>query len=114
MEQLRTVDVPAVLGDAADPMVLAQAHVARAAVLIIATPDTLRARQMVDCARTLNPDIAIIIRSHSEMEAALLTEQAACTVLLGERELAHSMSQHTIDALRKTAPAHKTEPSQET
>jgi cell volume regulation protein A len=107
VERLRTDNVPAVLGDAADPMVLAQAHVARAAVLIIATPDTLRARQMVDTARTLNPAIDIIIRSHSEMEATLLAEEAASTVLLSERELATSIIRHAMDSMRAEKPANE-------
>jgi len=103
IEQLRARNIPAVLGDAATAMTLAQAHVARASVLIIATPDTLKARQMVDTARALNPGIKIIIRSHSEMEASLLADEAASTVLLGERELAESIVRHTIGKMLEEA-----------
>jgi len=103
IEQLRDRNIPAVLGDAATAMTLAQAHVARAAAMIIATPDTLKARQMVDTARALNPGIKIIIRSHSEMEASLLADEAASTVLLGERELAESIVRHTIGKMLEEA-----------
>lgn len=109
VERLRAKEIPAVLGDAADPMVLAQAHVLRAAVLVIATPDTLRARQMIDTARTLNPGVSIIIRSHSENDARLLAEEAACTVLLGERELAHGIVRRTLDFMREKAAVAKKE-----
>ncbi|MBI1318758.1 MAG: potassium/proton antiporter [Candidatus Hydrogenedens sp.] len=87
--QLRALDKPAVLGDAANPLVLAQAHCARAAVLVIATPDTLKARQIADNARAMNAGIRIIIRSHSEMDTVLLADSG--TVLLGEQELASSI-----------------------
>ena len=44
VEALRARGIPAVSGDAADPAVLIQAHVARARMLVIATPDTFAAR----------------------------------------------------------------------
>ena len=55
VETLRERGIHAVAGDAADPAVLVQAHIARAHLLVIATPDTLRARRMIEIARTLNP-----------------------------------------------------------
>ncbi len=47
---LRRRDQPAVVGNAAEPAVLIQAHIARAAVLVIATPDTFHVRKMVETA----------------------------------------------------------------
>ena len=55
VEQLRERNIPAVSGDASDPAVLIQAHIARAGMLVIATPDTFNVRKMVEIARTLNP-----------------------------------------------------------
>lgn len=52
VEQLRAKQVPAVSGNAADPAVLIQAHIARAGMLVIATPETLHVRKMVEIART--------------------------------------------------------------
>ena len=103
VEKLRAEGVAAVWGDAADPAVLIQAHVARARVLVIATPDTLNVRQMIATARTLNPTIESVIRSHNEEEARLLTEQAGTTVFLGENELAQAMASDTVR--RATAAA---------
>ncbi len=100
VEALRAKNVPAVVGDAADPMVLAQAHVARAAVLVIATPDTMKVRKMVETARALNPSVEILIRTHSEMEANLLQQENSGTVFLGEHELAISMTKHILDRMR--------------
>ena len=46
---------PRCSGDAADPAVLIQAHIARAGMLVIATPDSVDVRQMIETARTLTP-----------------------------------------------------------
>jgi potassium/hydrogen antiporter len=96
IEQLREAERPAVLGDASQDITLAQGHVARAAVLIIATPDTMKVRQIVDNARRLNPEIEIVIRTHSEMEATLLNQEKAGKVFLGEEELAKSITAHVL------------------
>ncbi|MEJ1127434.1 YbaL family putative K(+) efflux transporter [Variovorax sp. CCNWLW225] len=102
VEKLREAGVAAVWGDAADPAVLIQAHIARARVLVVATPDALNVRQMMETARTLNPGIDTVIRSHNEDEAELLTQQTAATVFLGEQELAQAMAR---DVVRRAAAA---------
>jgi CPA2 family monovalent cation:H+ antiporter-2 len=91
VEQLRGRGVHAVAGDASDPAVLIQAHVARAQMLVIATPDAFLARKMIEIARTLNPRVHVVVRSHSEDEAELLRREQAVEVLVGELELANSM-----------------------
>ncbi len=68
VEKLRAEGVAAVWGDASEPAVLIQAHIARARVLVIAAPDAMNVRQMVETARTLNPEIETVIRSHNEDE----------------------------------------------
>lgn len=92
VERLRAAGTPAVAGNAVHPEVLVQAHVARAAALVVATPETLGARRMVATARALNPGIAVALRCHSEDEAALLEREGLGTVFLGERELAAAMA----------------------
>jgi CPA2 family monovalent cation:H+ antiporter-2 len=97
VEQLRERGIHAVAGDATDPAVLIQAHVARARMLIIATPDSFKARKMIEIARTLNPRIHGVVRSHSEDEAALLRREHAVEVLVGELELADSMARRVSE-----------------
>ena len=99
VEQLRAKGQAAVLGDATEPATLIQAHVAEARMLVIATPQTLGVRQMVQTARTLNPRIEVVIRSHNLEEAALLEGEQLGKVFVGERELALSMTQHVIGLL---------------
>jgi CPA2 family monovalent cation:H+ antiporter-2 len=107
VEQLRERGVPAVSGDASDPAVLIQAHIARAAMLVIATPDTFGVRKMVEAARALNPGIEVVVRSHNDEEAALLEAEQIGKVFIGEHELAHGMAGHVLARMgRSGAPAH--------
>ncbi|MFO1386775.1 MAG: YbaL family putative K(+) efflux transporter [Chitinivorax sp.] len=101
VERLRQQDAAAVCGDATEPSVLIQAHIARAALLVIAIPDCVAARQMINIARTLNPGIELLLRSHNEDEAALLQQEFGQKVLLGEHELAHSMARHVLQRFGK-------------
>ncbi|ACJ00253.1 YbaL family putative K(+) efflux transporter [Rhodospirillum centenum] len=96
VEDLRARGVAAVSGNAADPSVLVQAHIAEAAMLVVATPDPLTVRQMAETARTLNPDIEIVLRTHSEEESTLLRRDGFGTVFFGEEELAKGMARHVV------------------
>ncbi|RZI74390.1 MAG: Kef family K(+) transporter [Pseudomonas sp.] len=96
VERLRAAGTAAVWGDAAEPAVLIQAHIARAQVLVIATPNTLHVQQMIETARLLNPAIQTVIRSHNEEEARLLAEDESVTVFLGEQELAQAMARRVV------------------
>lgn len=97
VEQLRKKGIAAVSGNAADPSVLIQAHIAHAAMLVIASPQMVQVQQMVDTAKTLNPNIEIILRTHSEEESELLRSKQFGTVFFGEEELAKGMTQHVLE-----------------
>nr|WP_315207166.1 YbaL family putative K(+) efflux transporter [uncultured Albidiferax sp.] len=101
VEQLRASGTHAVSGDAADPGVLIQAHIARASMLLIAAPDAFNVRQMVASARMLNPHIETVVRTHNEEEATLLAEENIGRVFLGEDELAHNMGRHVLERFGK-------------
>jgi CPA2 family monovalent cation:H+ antiporter-2 len=96
VEDLRNKGVAAVTGDAADPAVLIQAHIANAAMLVIATPDPVGVRQMAETARSLNPAIEIVLRTHSEDELNLLRKEGTGVVFFGEEELARGMVGHVL------------------
>jgi CPA2 family monovalent cation:H+ antiporter-2 len=105
VEELRRRDQPAVAGNAAEPAILIQAHIARASMLVIATPDTFHVRAMIEIAKALNPDIQCVVRTHNEEEARLLRQDTGGTVFIGEHELARSMTRHVLQGLA-AAPAH--------
>ncbi len=96
VEQLRSRGIPAVYGDASQPEVLVQSHVARARMLVICMPESLGVRQMVQAARMLNPSIEIVVRSHNEEEAQRLAQDVSGSVFVGENELARAMTAHVL------------------
>jgi CPA2 family monovalent cation:H+ antiporter-2 len=100
VESLRERGIPAVSGDAADPAVLIQAHVARARMLVIAMSDSARAQSMIDTAHQLNPAIEIIVLTHSDEEAELLKSDRPDRVFIGEHELASGMTQYVLDRIK--------------
>ncbi len=100
VEVLRERGIPAVSGDAAEPAVLIQAHVARARMLVIAMSDSARAQRMIETAHILNPAIEIIVLTHSDEEARLLQSDRPDRVFVGETELASGMTQYVLDRIK--------------
>ncbi|MGN6381509.1 MAG: cation:proton antiporter domain-containing protein [Dyella sp.] len=96
VERLREHGTPAVYGDASEPEVLVQAHVARAGMVVVATPDIIDLPRMMSCARALNPGVEVIVRTHNEEEAELLGELVTA-VFYAERELAQRMGEHVLE-----------------
>lgn len=101
VDKLRKLGQPAVSGNAADPMVLIQAHIANATMLIIATPDAMDIRKIVDIAKQLKPDIEVVIRTHHEDEYLRLQKELGDAVFFGEEELAKGMSAHILHRFKR-------------
>ena len=101
VEDLRKRGAAAVSGNAADPAVLIQAHIADAAMLVVAVADPVNVRQMVETARALNPDIEIVLRTRSEDELRLLRKEGFGTVFYDEEELAKGMMSHVLRRMRR-------------
>jgi len=96
VQTLRDHGLPAVWGDATEAEVLIQAHIREARALVIATPETVHVRRMAEIARTLNPGVHVVVRSHNAEEAELLQKEGSGTVFVGERELARSMADFVL------------------
>lgn len=94
--QLREQDIPVIRGSAAIPAVLERAQIDRARVLVVALPDPVVTRQVVDGARRMNPRLRIIVRTHSDTERQWLLRRGVDTVVLGEWELALEMGLHAL------------------
>lgn len=105
VELLRAKGIPAVWGNATDPEVLIQAHIKDARALVIATPETVQVRRMVETARTLNPPIRVAVRSHSAEEAERLEKDGTGTVFVAERELAKSMAGFVLSVMASAGSA---------
>jgi CPA2 family monovalent cation:H+ antiporter-2 len=108
VETLRERGIPAVWGNATDPMVLVQAHIRDARAMVIATPETIEVRRMVEIARTLNPGIEIVVRSPNGEEARLLEAEDAGKAFVAEQELAAAMVRHVLEHVegRRSRPTH--------
>jgi CPA2 family monovalent cation:H+ antiporter-2 len=106
VDQLRKEGTPAVAGNAGEAAVLIQAHIAHAAMLVIATPDTFHVRAMIETARALNPAIKTVVRTHNDAEADLLRSERAGEIFVGEQELAKGMSAYVLENFKKTGRSH--------
>lgn len=106
VDQLRKDGIHAVAGNAGEPAVLIQAHIARAGMLVIATPDTFHVRAMVETARLLNPNIKTVVRTHNEEEAELLRSELAGKIFIGEEELANGMTAFVVTNFERKNGGH--------
>jgi len=101
VERLRKRGIAAVSGDAADAAVLERSHVVGARLIVIAIPDGLSARTIAEHARAMQPTIEIVVRAHSDDDAALLRKDAGSHVFMGEHELALGMTRQVIASMEK-------------
>ena len=103
VEKLRANDVSAVFGDASDPSVLIQAHLHQARMLVLAVPDTVDVRRMVEMARTVNPNIETVVRTHRDFGLTALEDEISGKVFLGEHELAVAMTRYVLERYASNA-----------
>jgi CPA2 family monovalent cation:H+ antiporter-2 len=80
-----------VVGNAADPEVLAAANMAQARRLFVTVPETFEAGQVVAQSRTLNGRLEILARAHSDDAVDHLNGLGANLSISGEREIALRM-----------------------
>ncbi|HEX8403743.1 MAG TPA: YbaL family putative K(+) efflux transporter [Duganella sp.] len=106
VDQLRKDGIHAVAGNAGEPAVLIQAHIARASMLVIATPDTFHVRAMVETALLLNPNIKTVVRTHGDEEAELLRSELSGKIFMGEEELAKGMTEFVINNFERKTGGH--------
>jgi len=95
---LRRRGLPVIYGDATRPTILEHAHLERARLLIVSTPDALQARLILDHARRENPDIDTVVRTHSDAERERLEHAGVGRAVIGERELALGIVRYAFAA----------------
>ena len=101
VQELRKNDIPAVSGDASDPFVLIQAHIARASILVIATQDSIDVSKMVETARALNPGVTIFIRARDSEEMELYEKEGWGKSFTPEHELAQRLANEALLKLQE-------------
>ena len=95
-EALRKRGLPVIYGDATRPEVLANAHIERARLVVVAAPDAYQARAILEICRRVNPEAEILLRTHSDEEREFLQGHGAAQALVGERELAVSLTRAAL------------------
>jgi len=92
IEALRGDGIPAVLGDGSSPEALIQAHIAHASMLVLAVDDPVVTQRTASLAREFKPNLAIVIRAHSQDEADHYHEVGLGIALVPEIALAEQMA----------------------
>ena len=94
-----------VFGDATRLDVLKAARPRHAKLIVVALPDAFQSRRVIQLVRQLNAEISIVARAHSEAEYRYLTELGCALVVMGEREIALSMTDYTLQRMGIEAAA---------
>ena len=95
-EQARAAGDIVIFGDATRPDVLGAARPRQARLIAVALPDAFQSRRVIELAREANPSIGLVARAHSDDEYQYLMGLGADLVIMGEREIALSMSDFTL------------------
>ena len=113
-EALEARGFKVIAGDAADPMVLVQAHVASAAVLVIADRNPLDARKIFNAARELNNKLPVVAAlRHVEDGATFPSDDPNLHILYTDLVAAISLSVTTLRCLMAEPEAEEEEAAAE-
>ncbi|QOW24946.1 YbaL family putative K(+) efflux transporter [Lysobacter sp. H23M47] len=93
VDRAHAMGIPAIRGNAAADLVLAEAHPENATIAILAIPQPLEAGETMAKLRAINPSLTLLARAHSDGEVQHLLAHGADGVVLAERELAHSLAE---------------------
>ncbi|MDM4771119.1 YbaL family putative K(+) efflux transporter [Solimonas sp. SE-A11] len=91
VQRLRELGIPVLVGNAAQPNTLKSAQLTKARTLILAVPNAFEAGQVIQQARSVQPELPIFARAHSDAEVDYLRKRGASFIVMGEREIARSM-----------------------
>ncbi|MGE8561029.1 MAG: cation:proton antiporter [Acinetobacter sp.] len=108
VESLRAKGIAAVSGHATEPSVLIQAHIQHARLLVLSPMDILDIHKIVDIAKTLNPQIQVLVCAESKEEAEVIRRDGIGEVYFAKEEMAKNMTNHILNQIQI---AHHKEPT---
>jgi monovalent cation:H+ antiporter-2, CPA2 family len=108
VERLRQKGIAAVSGHATEPSVLIQAHIQHARLLVLSPMDILDIHKIVDIAKTLNPQIQVLVCAESKEEAEVIRRDNIGEVYFAKEEMAKNMTNHILNQIQI---AHHQEPT---
>jgi CPA2 family monovalent cation:H+ antiporter-2 len=91
--------VEVIQGAADNPRVLERADIGAASVLVVALPDPIAMRHVVDYARRTNERLPIIARARSAADREFLVERGVSEIVVAETEIALEMARYTLGRL---------------
>ncbi|AUX85379.1 sodium:proton antiporter [Acinetobacter sp. ACNIH2] len=109
VENLREKGIAAVSGVATEPGVLIQAHIQHARLLVLSPMDIIDIHKIVGIAKTLNPQIQVLICAESKQEAEVIRKENIGDVYFAKEEMAKNMSNHILNQIEiahHQAPSH--------
>ena len=109
VENLREKGIAAVSGVATEASVLIQAHIQHARLLVLSPMDIIDIHKIVDIAKTLNPQIQVLLCAESKEEAEVIRRDNIGDVYYAKEEMATNMSNHILNQIELAhhhAPSH--------
>jgi monovalent cation:H+ antiporter-2, CPA2 family len=104
VQEAREAGITAIRGSVENRVVLDRAPMDRATVLVVAVPDPVTTRYVVDTVRRAHPRLPIVARTHSASERGVLRGLGANVVVVGEVELALEMTRFTLRQFGVSGP----------
>ncbi|RYZ14529.1 MAG: Kef family K(+) transporter [Alphaproteobacteria bacterium] len=101
VELLNQRGIAVVPGNAVSPGTMEKAGVAQADLMFVTVPDGFEAGRIVELARTLNPNVKVYARAHSDAEVEHLRSFGADLIVSGEREIADAMIDKATSVIPK-------------
>ena len=98
-QSLRRDSIPYVMGDADSELILSKASLESAMALVIALPDPMSTRLLLQRARAIAPRLDIIARAHTTKELDQLSQLGAAEVVQPEFEAALALCTHLLGTL---------------
>ena len=96
LKRLKDRGIPVIYGDAANERVCRAAHPEKAALAMIALPDSFHARQAFRSLKSLSPNLSIIVRAHWDEEREELFREGVTEVIQPEFEGSIEMIRHAL------------------
>ncbi len=104
VREARDAGITAVRGSVENRVVLDRVPLDKATVLVVAVPDPVSTRFVVDTVRRAHPRLPIVARTHSQSERAVLRQLGATVVVVGEVELALEITRFTLRQFGVSGP----------
>ncbi|WP_299151471.1 cation:proton antiporter [uncultured Acinetobacter sp.] len=96
VEDLRKKGIAAVSGIATEAGVLIQAHIQHARLLVLSPMDIVDIHKIVDIAKTLNPQIQVLVCAENKEEAEIIRRDQVGEVYYAKEEMAKNMSHYIL------------------